>query len=55
MRKYRLHKSPAYHGRWVVQAWWPDARIWADIGDSCDTVGDAERKLRAEIEREVTS
>lgn len=44
----RLRLTPVLGapGRWVVQGWWPDSQVWADIGDDLPTRLAAERKLR---------
>jgi hypothetical protein len=49
--KTRIIQSDGYMGKWVVQGWWPDTQVWADIGDPCDTAKDAEAKL-AKIQAE---
>ena len=43
--RYRVAQSPAYHGRWVVQRWYPDVEVWADVGDPVDSLAVAHLKL----------
>ena len=45
--RYRIERSAAYHGRLVVQKWYPDNGVWADVGDACQTRSEAEAKLAA--------
>lgn len=44
--KTRVIQSAGYNGKWVVQGWWPDNQVWADIGDACDSYEDATTKQR---------
>ena len=45
--KYRIERSAAYHGRPVVQGWFADSAVWADIGEPCRSRTEAEAKLAA--------
>ena len=44
---FRIHNSPAWHGKPVVQKWDPAWCVWADVGDALDTRAEAEARLRA--------
>lgn len=52
MARYRIHRSAAYHGRLVVQKWYTDAGVWADVGDACRSRSEAEAKLAAIVAAE---
>jgi hypothetical protein len=44
--KTRIVQPPAHMGKWVVQGWWPDSQVWADLGEPCDSFNAALTKER---------
>lgn len=46
---YRVVRSIAYNDRWVVQGWFRDSGVWADIGDPLETELQAYNR-RAQLE-----
>lgn len=47
--RYRVIQDPLNGYRWQVQKYYPDAKIWGDVGDPCTSQREAEAKMRREL------